>query len=294
MTDRIAYDPSYKALFQPHLTKPLPMDDSWFATPDAIMAEFSRLAYFRFESDPAAQRDVARAVAQLHFAAPRYFWDRRPGAGDDHFDAQAFAAMSPDLAVVAFRGTQADSTEDVFTDAAATLVEWPGAGMVHWGFWGSLQTILPDIMAWLGTIGDRKLVITGHSLGAAMATLLAGLDPRAVLVNFGSPRVGDEDFARSFAGRAVRRYVDCTDGVTILPPDSPFYRHVAGCRYIDHRAEILESEPGFAERLADQALAEAAYAPSALKFFKNPPSRRLADHAPINYISAILGVRTGP
>jgi predicted lipase len=84
---------------------------------------------------------------------------------------------------------------------------------VHKGFYHDEQAIynstIASILALQALHPTASLVVTGHSLGAAMATLLAldllphwtcigsaGCVPSSVkLINFGSPRVGNEAFA---------------------------------------------------------------------------------------------------
>ena len=93
-------------------------------------------------------------------------------------------------------------------------------------------------------------MVTGHSLGAAMATLMAARHPQAELVTFGSPRVGDEAFAAQFEDRDVRRYVDCNDVVTMVPPGLIGYVHAGEMHYID-RFGIVHPKPPDASAIAE-------------------------------------------
>ena len=62
---------------------------------------------------------------------------------------------------------------------------------------------------------DSTIVITGHSLGAALATLTA-YDMASVygtkvsMINFGSPRVGNGNFANVFNHRLANRAIRVT------------------------------------------------------------------------------------
>lgn len=279
------YDPTKSALLHPERLPPLGPDQPW--NDDAILAECARLAYFRFESDAAAGGVLRAALARFGYGDFASF--SAPGSKPE-FDAQAYATSSPAKgALIAFRGTQANSFKDIAADAKFKPREWRGAGQVHAGFWESLAEILPAIESWLDAVRPARLVVVGHSLGAAHATLLAALRPEAALVTFGSPRVGDETFVATFAGRSVRRYVDCLDIVARIPP--LLFRHVPGLLAIDHRGVVHPG--GLDDPLADRVAAVAAYLLHALDP-RNCLTRDLADHAPINYVSALLGIRSGP
>jgi pimeloyl-ACP methyl ester carboxylesterase len=208
--------------------------------------------------------------------------------------AQAFGTVGPDGSrFVAFRGTQAGKLLDLVADARFRLVPFDPGGQVHEGFLIAYQSLEAAIMKWLGGADGKRFIVTGHSLGAAMATLLAARRREAELVTFGSPRVGDATFVQLFAGRSVRRYVDCTDGVTTVPPSLIGYAHLPGERYIDHSGLVHEQAPPAEEVAEDRRAGRLVYAARyAWKAWRNVLIRELADHAPINYVSAVCGQRT--
>ena len=87
-------------------------------------------------------------------------------------DTQCYLAWNDALAIVAFRGTQADSLQDLITDAAIPVGTWdqlPGE-LVHSGFLEALDAVWQDI-AQAEELKHRRVWFTGHSLGAALATL---------------------------------------------------------------------------------------------------------------------------
>eukprot|EP00208_Stichococcus_sp_RCC1054_P007925 CAMPEP_0206150406 /NCGR_PEP_ID=MMETSP1473-20131121/38282_1 /ASSEMBLY_ACC=CAM_ASM_001109 /TAXON_ID=1461547 /ORGANISM="Stichococcus sp, Strain RCC1054" /LENGTH=612 /DNA_ID=CAMNT_0053547905 /DNA_START=321 /DNA_END=2159 /DNA_ORIENTATION=- len=100
-------------------------------------------------------------------------------------------------------------------------------------------TILHDRLA--GLVSDqRPLYLTGHSLGAAMASVFAmGLHARGSklaeyvggIATFGQPRLGDANFAalynKRLAGKALR-FVHGCDMVTELPTAFAGYCHTGG------------------------------------------------------------------
>ena len=147
----------------------------------------------------------------------------------------------------------------------------------------------------VGELGEEtpELVFTGHSLGAAVATLATSLWPRASLFTFGSPRVGDADFAATLGSCHVERFVDCCDLVCRVPPEALGYAHVGARRYIDRHGQ-LRTEASEDEIRRDRRTATweylLRYAPA---FWRNVLTRRLSDHSPINYVAAVSSPETG-
>jgi hypothetical protein len=82
--------------------------------------------------------------------------------------------------------------------------------------------------------------LTGHSLGAALATLSAGRYGSVQGVyTFGSPRVGDEVFKKNFDVK-IFRIVNNDDIVSQLPPRGK-YLHVGELKLIDSDGIIQET-----------------------------------------------------
>lgn len=115
--------------------------------------------------------------------------------------------------VVSFRGTM--NFRNILTDMTALLV--PGFHVcdgcfVHDGFLGMWNSMKDDVVTALASSGCRPgsqqdvVYVTGHSLGAAMATLgMYGLAERGFQVRqsyvFASPRVGGPVWANRFHER---------------------------------------------------------------------------------------------
>ena len=121
-------------------------------------------------------------------------------------ETQAYVAAKWEMIVVAFRGTEPSKIKDWMTDIDLNLVSGP-EGEVHDGFNRALSYVWPEMKRTIGEFQDsaQSLWFTGHSLGAALATLavadlrLVEDKPVAGLYTFGSPRLGDRTFARSAA-----------------------------------------------------------------------------------------------
>ncbi|HEY0412406.1 MAG TPA: lipase family protein [Allosphingosinicella sp.] len=277
------YDATRKALYTPQAGDPV-ADFSTAWPLEAVCAELSRLAYYHFEDKDGPRLDAILAKAGFS-GHVRFLATER--------DAQAFGTTAPDGSVfIAFRGTEAGKILDLVADAEARLVSLDDGRRVHEGFLATYRSLAEAIGKWPAAAHARRLVLTGHSLGAAMATVMAALREEAVLVTFGSPRVGDAAFVQSFAGRTVERYVDCTDIVTSVPPGILDYGHLDGERYIDHRGIVHPTRPAPDTVAEDHRIARFLYLKKyAWKVWRNVLVRELADHAPINYVSAVLGRR---
>jgi Lipase (class 3) len=189
------------------------------------------------------------------------------------------------LAVVAFRGTDKDDPTDLLDDVDAPLVDWQGASKVYDGFKDALEEVQAGLLPAVQPI-NYKLLMTGHSLGAAIATLLASLKTPTALYTIGSPRVGDAAFVASLGGVTSYRYVDCCDAVTELPPAGLGYAHLGNMLYIDRHRKVVNA-PSDSTVSTDHLIARAEYLVRYAWKTGNVGVRDLADHAPINYVTAI-------
>jgi len=111
---------------------------------------------------------------------------------------------------------------------------------VEKGFYNLFMNLKNDIIKEINDVSTKyktnKLLITGHSLGGALSTLLAfdllyvqNSNMAIQLITFGSPRVGNEDFVSTFnnfniyANRVTHYY----DIVPHIPQEFLKYRHVS-------------------------------------------------------------------
>jgi hypothetical protein len=149
-----------------------------------------------------------------------------------------------------------------------------------------------------------RLLLTGHSLGAALATLAASVVPadrraQTLLCTFGSPRVGDETFGASLGGLTHFRYAGARDLVTWVPPIERFipYRHHGILRCIDATGAMREFRADEAAHVQAASLRGQGHSQASLLAMflalvaREVPAKELADHAPINYTSAVWGLR---
>lgn len=163
----------------------------------------------------------------------------------DHHDTQAFLAGNKKMLLLAFRGTE--NLQDWATDMNINLVDGL-CGKVHKGFLNALEYVWRDIWKVIKSQRrQRPLWVTGHSLGAALATLAVAKlrieknEPVSGLYTFGSPRVGDPEFAKNFNAdfsTQTFRYVNNNDIVTRVPALG--YYHVGKFIYFDERGNQRE------------------------------------------------------
>jgi len=103
-----------------------------------------------------------------------------------------------DVPIIAFRGSA--NVRAWLTDGLVRLTGTVFGG-VHFGFWRSTQSVMPQILAMDQKVRDQRgrpvpVVITGHSKGAGEAlicarTLAAVGWPIRAVITFGGPRVGN-------------------------------------------------------------------------------------------------------
>lgn len=161
--------------------------------------------------------------------------------------AQAYCFSSKDDLVIACRGTEPGEWNDVRADLRAALVAAETVGRVHRGFKQECDDLWALIVPHLHTAGTRKVWFCGHSLGAAMATILASrcqhdiiLPEVAELYTYGSPRVGNNRFCTSLCV-THHRWVNNNDIVTRVPLWLMGYRHDGREHYISSRGTLSAS-----------------------------------------------------
>ncbi|MFC5529497.1 lipase family protein [Cohnella yongneupensis] len=142
-----------------------------------------------------------------------------------------FILESDDRIILAFRGTS--STTDWISDAIASQEKYKcvkEGGLSHRGISDIYYSARPVILPALSKLSSsrKRLHITGHSLGGALAALSAP-DAAAnagfqspVVYSFGAPRVGDPTFVHAYSDRVGYSYrvYNQLDAVPKLPPQT--------------------------------------------------------------------------
>lgn len=158
-------------------------------------------------------------------------------------EACGFTAYSPidNEVLIVFRGTLPFSIKNWMDDLDAFITDYPNCAgcKVHEGFYHTYlaikDTILSSARALFAKYPKSKKLITGHSLGGALATL-AAIDiqryfgPVDEFYTYGSPRVGNREFATFtngfVTGNFNSRITHNRDPVPHLPFQNLGFYHV--------------------------------------------------------------------
>lgn len=242
---------SLKAVFSPQKFVPSLIDrygdfeSLWETNRKWVLSNMAHIAYF-------GEKQI-KEFAQVLGANETHYYDMD--------GAQAFLATWDSKAILTFRGSQPAEDEsadrektpflerfrnstlhklnvdpqalrflsnDVQADLEFKKVPFDETGKVrvHSGFlkeidklWGSISSDLER------HAGNIPIWVTGHSLGAAMATLAGMKHPFEEVITFGEPRVG-VNVGQAFQAKNHTRYVNGDDPVTRVPPEAIFgYDH---------------------------------------------------------------------
>ena len=225
------------------------------------LAELCRLVYRHDseEDNPPPSPTRASYLKKAGFRQLDFFLSSKT-------DTQAmlvkFEGKKPFAALV-FRGTELRIKDFIIDLELGKVLQGDHKIDVHDGFEKALDSVWGKIKLSLNQL-DCPVYFTGHSLGAAVATLAAARKSPAALYTFGSPRVGNTSFASSLYGVNIYRVIDDKDIVTTLPPATMKFKHVGiPLRLSAPKGDLLPTRSF-----------------NLLKPF--------IDHAPVNYVDRIV------
>ncbi|KAJ5716654.1 Lipase class 3 [Penicillium malachiteum] len=178
---------------------------------------------------------------------------------NDYGDATGYIALDEtnELIVLAFRGSEDISNwianlDFTFNDDSGLC----DGCEVHSGWWSSWQTVADDITSELASAvssyPDYQLVITGHSLGAALAAISA-TDLRNSgytldLYTYGQPRVGNLALADYMTEQgSLWRTTHTDDIVPRVPPEILGYAHASPEYWITSADDVAVTDDDIEE-----------------------------------------------
>jgi len=196
-----------------------------FKQKSLLFAKLSSIAYNN-------TKDAKSQAKKLGFTTTKFY---------EKDGAQAYRFMNKTDLVIACRGTQPTEFNDLKADLKALPVMAETVGRVHIGF----KTEVDDIWPMIEEDINRKTNVTktlwfcGHSLGAAMATIMASrakhnieLNDPVELFTYGSPRVGWKKYCNSL-DVVHHRWKNNNDIVTTVPLALMGFKHHGTQHYIN-------------------------------------------------------------
>lgn len=211
---------------------------------------------------------------------------------------QFFSSSNEKMLLVSFRGTEVSQLQDILADASFSLRSWRDLpGKMHNGFTRALDEVLDDLDARVeGELKNtnRKLWMTGHSLGGALATLYAAyrvlkMKSLAGVYTFGCPRVGNVEFCQAVnqtlnqGGIRIFNFVNDHDIVTRVPARLMGYGQIGSVCYMSPNGELDIDGPLWVRYLNTVLDAMTQFQKMTVSSFK--------DHAIALYVDRISGIR---
>ena len=195
------------------------------------MARLASIAYLD-------KKEAAAHKKELGYTGHKFF---------ENDGAQCHAFWNKEEYVLAFRGTEPSEITDLLADLNAIPRGAMTHGLVHSGFRGECDKLWDDIVAHHANgHKDKKLWITGHSLGGAMATIATSRFEEFTkveqLTTFGSPRVGTRKFVKHIETKHMR-FVNNNDIVTKVPLMLMGYKHHGELKYINFYGNVRKMTP---------------------------------------------------
>ena len=212
-------------------------------------SDFAKLCTISYqESDIIKEHFLARPFNKTDYYSVFYNCNKIPKLYAKGNDSEMYTCDYDNKLSIIFRGTE--SMRDVLTDLNIIQVDMNLENFydetppeVHWGFYNQFKELKPDldkiINDYKSDDENKEIVFAGHSLGGALATIASvnysynNPNLSVNCITYGSPRVGDQQFADIFNKNVKNsfRFVNDNDPIPCIPTSWRF-RHVKGCQWL--------------------------------------------------------------
>ncbi|KAJ4974359.1 hypothetical protein NE237_007533 [Protea cynaroides] len=256
-----------------------------FINPLDLCMMASKVAY----ENQAYVKNTVTNYWKMHFVGFYNFWNESLKSNDTQAFMFCDKPENAEMIVVAFRGTEAFNLRDWSTDIDLSCLYVHKLGKVHVGFMKALglqsdakdchsgwpkeytgdkmlayYTIREKLRQLLEKNPNARILVTGHSLGAALAIVFPAilvfhqensiLDRLLGVYTFGQPRVGDKEFGNVMNNQlngSSRKYYRVVYGYDLVPR-VPFngllffqFAHFGGCINYKgwYKAQVLTTTP---------------------------------------------------
>jgi len=173
--------------------------------------------------------------------------------------AQTYVFTSKTDCAIACRGTEPSEMNDIYADLEIFKADSVSGNKIHQGFKEEVDKVYDEVEKLLDRVAINKDIwACGHSLGGAMATILAqrleykdGHDVDT-LFTYGSPRAGGPKFSKwCDENLNHQRFVNNNDVVPCVPTVFR-WRHTGDCHYIKSTGEVTNLGRWSSERIKDK------------------------------------------
>lgn len=210
--------------------------------------------WLKARTNPEICNDIETCVLQKIIDEPIFF-------DDNITSAQAIILYDREKQIIylTFRGT--DDLKDWIYDLDTKLKPMThniSKALVHSGFLKQFESLISKIEEALNNMEFNTIFISGHSLGAALASIASVYfqnhhsDKDIILYVFGSPRCGNQEFTNLVTKNVKRfcRVVNETDPINEVPFGKT-YQHIGNCLTIKSNgtARLSDEDTPWSKRL---------------------------------------------
>lgn len=161
---------------------------------------------------------------------------------------ECLIARIENLVLIVFRGTQ--GLRDWLSNLDLLPMKLP-MGRVHRGFHEQFATVQASIEAIVHADSNTEIMLAGHSLGGAIATIAAAKWNKTyrikALYTFGQPAVGNDVFADSMGNNYQSNYYRFVNDADVVARVPPGYTHAGQLYHFNSKGilTVAASESGF-------------------------------------------------